>query len=373
MPIVNGAETKKVTLSDLGAFIVSAVKVVADEAATSAELASVDARITSAVQVASAAATSADGHANTVSAQVVSAVNVVSNALSALEVRVSTLSGAPGGATSTYVDNQISIASAQALSAINVVSNALSALEVRVSTMSNVASNALSQAGAASAAATSVEAQARSAINATSNALSLQIYSVRDAEISNRNSAVQVASAAATSADGHAAAASAAATSAEAAAKSAANAVSVQVHADLVSADTALSATLKADAVSAAAAAVSAISTAVYRGQTWVLSAPAIGGVPGPKIATNATAKKINAYTISTGTAVTFNIENRATVGAAGTNLMAAELSCSAADASGAINAGTSVLTAGNWLWIDISGTSGSPAAVVICLTTTQP
>jgi hypothetical protein len=111
----------------------------------------------------------------------------------------------------------------------------------------------------------------------------------------------------------------------------------------------------------------------VYRGQTWVISAPAVGGIPGPKIGVNATAKQINAYTLSAGTAVTFNIENRATVGAAGVDLMAAELGCSAADASGTINAGTSVLTAGNWLWIDISGVSGSPAGVVICIKTTQP
>ena len=68
--------------------------------------------------------------------------SVTSSELSALEARVSALSGAPGWATSTYVDGQISVASAQALSALNVVSNALSAVELRLSGVSTLASEA---------------------------------------------------------------------------------------------------------------------------------------------------------------------------------------------------------------------------------------
>jgi hypothetical protein len=226
--------------------------------------------------------------------------------------------------------------------------------------------------------------------------LSAQIISVRDAEISNRNSAVQVASAAATSADGHANTASAAATSADghantvsvAAADALSHAAAASAAATSCGAVASAAATSCGQVASAAATSVDArvtsvgndlsvvsnkLSNATFRGQTWVISAPAVGGIPGPRIGVNGTAKQINAYTISADTTVDFNIENRATVGAAGTDLMAADLACSLANASGAINAGVSALTAGNWLWIDISGTSGSPAALVITLTTTQP
>ena len=138
-----------------------------------------------------------------VSAQAASAINVVSNAVSALEVRVSTLSAAPGGGsvTSVELENailaegdgttqpwetiiagsnivfteladghaiQIDIPAIDTVSnAVSVVSQALSvlsqavsvadaALSVRIDTVSNVASNAISIANAASNAASIV-------------------------------------------------------------------------------------------------------------------------------------------------------------------------------------------------------------------------
>jgi len=173
----------------------------------SARVVSVSAELVSLVQIASAAATSADGHANTASAAATSAdghANTASAAATSADAHANTASAA-----ATSVDGRVTsvnafISGISARSAGNVsthgfqsVVNALSG-RIDAVTGGSVTSNELSAASA----------QAASAINV----VSARVVSV-SAELA---SLVQIASAAATSADAHANTASAAATSVDA-------------------------------------------------------------------------------------------------------------------------------------------------------------
>jgi hypothetical protein len=107
------------------------------------------------------------------------------------------------------------------------------------------------------------------------------------------------------------------------------------------------------------------------RSYTWVISSPATGGIPGPKIGVACTATSIHSY-VTAATSATFNIEERTSIGSAGTNMLASDQvsDVTGEEATSFDNAG---LAAGNWLWIDISATSGTPGNLVITLTYTIP
>lgn len=103
---------------------------------------------------------------------------------------------------------------------------------------------------------------------------------------------------------------------------------------------------------------------------TWAISSPAVGGIVGPRIPENMTVTRVDAY-VDAATSATFNIEERGTIGSAGTNIMSADM---AADVTGESDTGAfnnDSLAAGNWLWVDISAVSGTPTQLVITLTCT--
>ena len=96
------------------------------------------------------------------------------------------------------------------------------------------------------------------------------------------------------------------------------------------------------------------------------LSSPAVGGVRLGRIPWGCTVKRLGSYT-DTGT-VTFNVEERSTLGSSGTNILSSD---QAADTDGeevtsSFNLGT--LTSGRWLYIDISAVASSPTQVAIWL-----
>jgi uncharacterized protein YjiK len=101
---------------------------------------------------------------------------------------------------------------------------------------------------------------------------------------------------------------------------------------------------------------------------TWVVSSPTTGGVLGPKLPCNHIVQKIESY-VAAATSATFNIEQRSTPGSAGTNIMSSD--------QVAVTTGTATpttwndmnLDAGNWLYLDISATSGTPGQLVVTLT----
>jgi len=68
---------------------------------------------------------------------------------------------------------------------------------------------------------------------------------------------------------------------------------------------------------------------------------------------------------------VTFNIEERSTIGSPGTDILTTDQVAITTGASQTGSFNDDSLAAGNWLYIDISAISGTPAQVVITLTTT--
>jgi PKD repeat protein len=104
------------------------------------------------------------------------------------------------------------------------------------------------------------------------------------------------------------------------------------------------------------------------RTYTWILSDPAVGGIPGPHLFDAHKALRISAYCVG-GTSVTFNIEKRDTIGSAGVDLMASDL---VAPTTGAeeLDFVDPLMAADYWLWLDISAKSGSPTKLVVTLAT---
>jgi hypothetical protein len=104
---------------------------------------------------------------------------------------------------------------------------------------------------------------------------------------------------------------------------------------------------------------------------SWVMANPVAGGIPGPRLKVAATVTRIDSYCIG-ATSVTFNIEERSTIGSAGSNLLAAD---QVADVNGetAVAFADSALAADNWLWLDIASVSGTPTMVVVTLSVTIP
>jgi len=110
-------------------------------------------------------------------------------------------------------------------------------------------------------------------------------------------------------------------------------------------------------------------SASSIRTYTWVLGNPGIGGVPGPRLAETHYAYRVDSYVTTSGT-VTFNIEERNTIGVAGTDLLASDL---VSPVSGVYSdtIQNTTLVDGAWLWIDISDVSETPADLVITLACT--
>ena len=116
---------------------------------------------------------------------------------------------------------------------------------------------------------------------------------------------------------------------------------------------------------------VSGVGGTVVKTFTWVISSPAVGGVLGPRLRSAMTVTRIDAY-VRAATSVTFNIEERSTIGSAGTNILSSDM---AADVNGetATSFADPDLAAGNWLYLDISAVSGTPGQVVVTLSCTVP
>jgi hypothetical protein len=105
------------------------------------------------------------------------------------------------------------------------------------------------------------------------------------------------------------------------------------------------------------------------RTYTWVIATPAVGGVLGPRLKEAHTATRIDSY-VAAATSATFNIEERSTIGSAGSNLLSSD---QVADVNGETTTSfaDSALAADNWLYLDISATSGTPGQLVVTLSCT--
>jgi hypothetical protein len=441
------AASRKVEVSALAAHIVSSI-----DAATSAELASVDSRINSVGDAVSAQAVSAAAQiasalaANTLSVALAYAsnvesarqalsvlhehevseevssrqafsqqVSVLSKQVSVISGKVSLMSGdisllfsaevAHSGKINT-LSNQISAISAKnsagtsskgLQTAVNVLSNRISEMSQKISVASAAATSADSHANTASAAATSVAAVASLHISTVSAAAAVLSLTVSDHEtriqtlsaspgggattayvldqvsiLSSKLSTISAKSATGSvkglqtginAMGDRMSIASAAIASAEV--------MRSTLSAAHVSTNAVLSAFLTG-AYSVLSNRVSVVGTKTFM---WVISAPAVGGLYGAQLEVTSKAVKVIAATISASTDIVVNIEKRPTFGAAGSNLLSADIDGSATPVSQAADtsAGAATITAGNWLYLDISGTSGSPAVGIVQLVVQQP
>lgn len=102
------------------------------------------------------------------------------------------------------------------------------------------------------------------------------------------------------------------------------------------------------------------------RTYTWVIGSPAVGGVLGPRLKAGQTCLRLDSH-VAASTSVTFNIEERSTLGSAGTNIVASDqvATTTGASTTSFSNAG---LAADNWLHVDISAVSGTPGQVSMTL-----
>lgn len=108
----------------------------------------------------------------------------------------------------------------------------------------------------------------------------------------------------------------------------------------------------------------------VERQYVWVISAPAVGGVLGPRLKSAKTCVRLDSH-VAAATSVTFNIEERTAAGTAGTNVVTSDQVASTTGAStGSFS--NADLAADNWLYVDISAVSGTPGQLCIILTVTN-
>jgi hypothetical protein len=93
-----------------------------------------------------------------------------------------------------------------------------------------------------------------------------------------------------------------------------------------------------------------------------------VAGWPGPKLSDPQIALLISAYCVD-GTSVTFNIEERSTVGTPGTDLLDGDMVALTSEIT-ATEFALAELTEERWLWLDISAVSGTPTKFVVTLKT---
>lgn len=102
----------------------------------------------------------------------------------------------------------------------------------------------------------------------------------------------------------------------------------------------------------------------------WVIAEPAVDTIGQIRIPWNCTVTRIDAN-VQGGTSCTFNIEERGTLGSAGTNILSSDMVADANGESVTSSFNNSSLAAGNYLTIDISAVSGAVDFVSITLTIT--
>lgn len=96
------------------------------------------------------------------------------------------------------------------------------------------------------------------------------------------------------------------------------------------------------------------------------VASPAAGGILGPRIPWGATVKRLGSYT-DAGT-VTFNIEERTTIGSAGTNILSSDQVSDTTGEEITSSFNLSTLTSGRYLYVDIASVASSPTKIAIWL-----
>lgn len=101
----------------------------------------------------------------------------------------------------------------------------------------------------------------------------------------------------------------------------------------------------------------------------WIVDNPSVKGIPGVKLKHNHTVVSIDSY-VTAATSATFNIEERSTIGSAGTDILSSDQVATVTGATDTSFA-NKALDDGNWLWLDISAVSGTPTTLIVVITCT--
>jgi hypothetical protein len=101
---------------------------------------------------------------------------------------------------------------------------------------------------------------------------------------------------------------------------------------------------------------------------TWVIQSPASGGVPGPRLGESRMVTRVDAF-VTNATSCAINIEKRTTIGSVGNALLSSDLTATVGGATTSTFASSSI-SAGDWLWVDISSVVGTPMTLTINLAT---
>lgn len=104
----------------------------------------------------------------------------------------------------------------------------------------------------------------------------------------------------------------------------------------------------------------------IPRVYTWVIDSPAVGGVPGPRLTEENAIVRLDSFVVG-GTSIAFNIEERDTIGSAGTDILDTDQVTTTAGTT-ATTFGNTTLDVGNWLWVDISDVTGTVTKLTVCL-----
>jgi len=104
---------------------------------------------------------------------------------------------------------------------------------------------------------------------------------------------------------------------------------------------------------------------------TWVVAAPAVGRVPGPQLKVAHTATRISSL-VTDGTSVTFNLEEVATLGSTGPDLLAADqVALAGPTGASTTSFDNSALAADAEIVLDISDVTGTTGHLRVTLATT--
>jgi hypothetical protein len=100
---------------------------------------------------------------------------------------------------------------------------------------------------------------------------------------------------------------------------------------------------------------------------TWIVMPTGALGVPGPKMPYAATVTEVSSY-VTAATSATFNIEERSSIGSAGTNVLSSDQVADTNGESITSSFGNSGLASGCYLWLDVASVSGTPGTLQVTI-----
>lgn len=105
----------------------------------------------------------------------------------------------------------------------------------------------------------------------------------------------------------------------------------------------------------------------IYDSFTWIVQPAGAAGYPGPKLPYAATVVEVSSY-VTAATSATFNVEERSTIGSAGTDVLSADQVADTNGESVTSSFANDGLAANSYLWLDVASISGTPGYLSVTL-----